>query len=106
MTFDETAATTEYGPALPEVERAISKPDSEADASFHERRTSEELIELASKCWGAGSGVSPDPVPVPDEIESGGVESLAVSGATESDWAGSEERLSGAGRSGELCALS
>jgi hypothetical protein len=39
VAFDAVVAMREYVPALPVVERKISKPSSDPDMSFQERRT-------------------------------------------------------------------
>jgi hypothetical protein len=75
-----------YGPTLPEVDLKISKPDSDDDASLHERRTCERLRALASSCRGAAS-VARDPGAIVESVgtESGPAESGPMeSGAPES----------------------
>ena len=81
VTFGAEVLMRVYGPTLPEVDRKTSKPDSDEDASLHERRTWDRLRALASNCRGAGNAVKDPGVPV----ESIGTESEpAESGATES----------------------
>ncbi|MGZ8397878.1 MAG: hypothetical protein ACXWWN_02455 [Gemmatimonadales bacterium] len=55
MTFDAAVAIREYVPALPVVERRISKASSDPDMSLQERRIWLKLSALARRCLGAGS---------------------------------------------------